>query len=200
MKKMTLLFSVAAIGLIFMVSSCTSVNLTSWKDPGTNVQVKHVFILAMFDKLEVTQPVEQYTANYFTAHGLACTKSLDVIAPGQQLSETELQQKVTAAGADAVLVFVPKTSDQSLDYNPPTYAGAYRGWYGGVYAVSPGYYSVSTTYHCQANLYLVNGNKLIWTGDLSSTDPTSIEDAASHMAQSIYNDWVKNNLVTAPAK
>jgi hypothetical protein len=69
-----------------------------------------------------------------------------------------------------------------------------------MYSVSPGYYSESTTYRVQANLYTTSDEKLIWTGDLSTTDPSSVETAALQIAQSIYDDWLKNGLVKPVAK
>ena len=122
------------------------------------------------------------------------------MAPGQQYSNDELKQKVAGMQADAVLIFIPKAADKSVNYTPPTYTGYYRGWYGGMYSVSPGYYSESTTYRAQANLYTTSDEKLIWTGDLSTTDPSSVETAALQIAQSIYDDWLKNGLVKPVAK
>ena len=195
MKKLNVVSFVFTLIALFLISSCTTVNLTSWKDPGSNAQVNHVFVLGLFDKLEVLKPVEENVSAYFSAHGLQCSKSLDYIAPNQSISEQELKDKVVSVGADAVLVFSPKGADKSVNYTPPTYGGYYRGYWGGYYAASPGYYSESTTYHVQANLYSAADDKLLWTGDISTTDPSSIEVAASQIAQSIYNDWVKQGLV-----
>ena len=200
MKKLNLLLVIVVLGTLSLIYSCTTVNLTSWKDPGSNTQINNVVVLGLFEKLEVAKAVEENVVSYFTSHGLKCTKSLDFMAPGQQYSNDELKQKVAGFGADAVLIFVPKAADKSVNYTPPTYTGYYRGWYGGMYSVSPGYYSESTTYRVQANLYTTADEKLIWTGDLSTTDPSSIETAAMQIAQSVYDDWVKNNIVKAAEK
>jgi hypothetical protein len=84
-----------------------------------------------------------------------------------------------------------------VNYTPPTYNGFYRGYYGGIYSVSPGYYSESTTYNVQANLYSVSEEKLIWTGDISTTDPGSIEAATYDISKEIYADWVRNQIVVS---
>jgi hypothetical protein len=191
------LMAMAATGMLAL-SSCTTVNLTSWKDPGSNAQINKLVVMALFDKLEYAKPFEETTASYWTTKGLKCVKSLDFMAPGQQFTSEELKEKVAQQGADAIVIFTPKSADKSVNYTPPTYTGYYRGWYGGLYSVSPGYYSESTTYHVQANLYTISDDKLIWTGDLSTTDPGSIEMAASKMAQGIYNDWIKNKIVSSP--
>jgi hypothetical protein len=200
MKRFSVSLFVLAAGFLFLVSSCTTVNLTSWKDPAVTAPVKSVFVLTLFEKLDVSKPFEEYTASTFATGGLTTFKSLDYMAPNQGLSADELESKVKSLGADVVLVYAPKGKDNTVNYTPPTYSGFYGGYRGGIYSVSPGYYSESTTYHIQANLYSVQDGKLIWTGDLSSTDPTSAESAAYEVAKSIYNDWVKNNLVVKPAK
>jgi hypothetical protein len=61
--------------------------------------------------------------------------------------------------------------------------------------VSPGYYSESSTYHIQANLYSVADEKLMWTGDLNTTDPGSVEAAVYEISKEIYQDWVKNQII-----
>jgi hypothetical protein len=42
-------------------------------------------------------------------------------------------------------------------------------------------------------LYEVNNNILLWSGDLSITDPTDINSAAQQVAQAMFNDWVASN-------
>lgn len=200
MKKLSVSLFVFAAGMLFLVSSCTTVNLTSWKDPGATAPVKSVFVLTLFERLDVTKSFEEYTASTFATGGLTTFKSLDYIAPNQALSAEELEAKVKSLGAETVLVYAPKGKDNTVNYTPPTYSGFYGGYRGGIYSVSPGYYSESTTYHIQANLYNVADGKLIWTGDLSSTDPTSADAAAYEVAKSIYNDWVKSKLIVKPAK
>ncbi len=183
-----------------MITSCTTVNLTSWKDPASTAKVQHVVILTLFERLEYAQPFENQMASYLTDQGLQVTKSLDFMPPNQNMSDDELKAKISGFGADAVLVFSPKGADKSVNYTPPTYHGYYRGYWGGVYAASPGYYSESTTYRIQSNLYSATEEKLIWTGDLTTTDPGSIDAAAYEMSRKIYADWVKNQIVIPSAK
>jgi len=102
MKKLNLLLVTFVLGALALIYSCTTVNLTSWKDPGSNAQINNVVVLGLFEKLEVAKAVEESVVSYFTAHGLKCTKSLDFMAPGQQYSNDELKLKVAGLGADAV--------------------------------------------------------------------------------------------------
>ncbi len=197
MKNIVLALS---LGSLLLLSSCTTINLTSWKDTSSDIKVDHVVVLALFEKLEYTKAMEENVAEYFNAKSLKCTKALDFMAPNQEYSNEELKHKVEAYGADAILIFVPKGADKSVNYTPPTYSGYYRGYRGGVYSVSPGYYSESTTYHVQANLYAIEDEKLIWTGDISTTDPASIDKATFYIAQKVYDDWQKNSLISVPAK
>jgi hypothetical protein len=195
MKKNYLYLFILAFGTIILISACTTVNLTSWKDPNAKTQVKNLVVMALFEKLGAASAFENTFADYFNGKGIYVKKSLDFMAPNQPYSNEELKQKLEAQGADAVLIFSPRSADKSLNYTPPTYSGYYRGYYGGAYSVSPGYYSESTTYRVQANLYTLADEKLIWSGDLSTTDPSSVEAAASQVAYKIYEDWTKNDML-----
>jgi hypothetical protein len=197
MKKNQISLLILLVGFLFVMSSCTTVRLTSWKDESSAAKVNNIVVFALSDKLEYSQAIEDAVKTKLTEKGLKCTKSLEFMAPNQQYANEELKEKVLSLGADAVLIFVPKGQDKSVNYTPPTYSGYYRGWYGGAYAVSPGYYSESTTYNIQANLYTVSDEKLVWTGDLSTTDPGSIQAVSYEIANSVYNDWLKRGLVTA---
>jgi hypothetical protein len=102
---------------------------------------------------------------------------------------------MNSLGADALIVFTPRGVDKSLNYTPSTYSGFYGGYRGGYYNVSPGYYSESSTYHLQANLYSATDEKLIWSGELNTTDPSSVEAAVYEVSKEIYRDWVKYQIV-----
>jgi hypothetical protein len=197
MKFKTLFIATLTVSVLAV--SCSSVMLTSWKDPGTNTTISNVMVIALFEKLEFSKPFEENMVAYFTSKGLKASKSLDFMAPNQSLSDEELKAKVLASGADAVLVFTPRGADKTVNYTPPTYNGFYRGYYRGAYSVTPGYYTESTTYNVQANLYTVSDEKLIWTGDISATDPSSIEAATIDISKNIYADWVKNQVVVQQA-
>ncbi len=198
--KSKALFTALFISVAMVISSCTTVNLTSWKDPASTATVNHVVILTLFERLDYTRTFEDQLASYFTSKGLTCTKSLDFMPPNQNFSDEELKQKISGFNADAVLVFSPRGADKSVNYTPPTYNGYYRGYWGGMYSVSPGYYTESTTYRIQSNLYTIADEKLIWTGDISTTDPGSIEAAAYEVARKIYDDWAGNRIVKPAAK
>jgi hypothetical protein len=202
MKKMKLLVLLTGVMLFMVLFSCTTVNLTSWKDPGVSAQVSKVFVLALSERLEFSTKFEQNTASYLNSQGLQCFQSLDYFAPNQPFTVEQLKAKLDELGADALIVFAPKGVDKSVDYTPPTYSGFYGGYRGGYYNVSPGYYSESSTYHLQANLYSVSDEKLIWTGDLNTTDPGSVEAAVYEVSKVIYKDWVKCQIVkpTSSAK
>jgi hypothetical protein len=195
MKKMKLSVLLSGIILFMVLFSCTTVNLTSWKDPSISTQVNKVFVLALFERLEFTTSFENNATSYLTSKGMQSLKSLDYFAPNQQFTVDELKAKLNSLGVDALLVFAPKGVDKSVNYTPPTYSGFYGGYRGGYYNVSPGYYSESSTYHIQANLYSVADEKLMWTGDLNTTDPGSVEAAVYEISKEIYQDWVKNQII-----
>jgi hypothetical protein len=208
MKKQHLLFFVAAIIAVLVITSCTApITLTSWKNQDDHSKISKVVVMALFGKLEYTKPVEQYVAAYFNKQGLKSIEALDFLNPTKKYEEAEIKSKLDSLGADAMVVFTYKGTDVSQNYVPATYYGYcggpwgygygyYYGWGGGV--TSGGYWMTTKTVNLKASLYTTSVQKTkgaIWTADITVTDPSYIDQAATNVAQQIYLDWQKNQLL-----
>ena len=208
MKNQHLLFLTAAIIAAFVISSCTApITLTSWKNQEDNSKISKVVVMALFGKLEYTKPVEQYVAACFNRQGLKSIEALDFLNPAKKYEEAEITSKLDSLGADAILVFTYKGTDISQNYIPPTYYGycggpwgygygSYYGWGGGL--TSGGYWSTTRIVNIKASLYTTSVQQkkgAIWTADITITDPQYIDQAANNVAQQIYFDWQKNQLL-----
>jgi hypothetical protein len=208
MKKMNLLFLTGAILTAFLITSCTApITLTSWKNQGDNSKISKVVVMALFGKLEYTKPVEQYVAAYFNKQGLKSIEALDFLNPTKKYQESEIKSKLDSIGADAILVFTYKGTDVSQNYIPPTYFGycggpwgyGYGSWYGwGGGITSGGYWSTTRMVNIKASLYTTAAQTTkgaLWTADITITDPQYIDQAATNVAQQVYLDWQKNQLL-----
>ena len=195
MKKIIHFLSVIALAGILLFSACSPVTMTSWSSPDIKQQVSSVFILTLFEKLQYMQPFQQTMAANFNGKGIKSLQSLNYMEPFKQYEMAVFQKMIDSLGVDAVLVFSYKGTDVSVNYSPPTYGGFYRGYYGGVYAASPGYWTETNTVNLRASLYEVKEDKLIWTGDFQITDPTDVNQVANQVANEIYTDWQKKIIV-----
>lgn len=208
MKKQHLLSLAMAIAIALVISSCTApITLTSWKNQADNSRVSKVVVMALFGKLEYTEPVEQYVSAYFNRQGLKSIQALDFLNPTKKYSEADIRSKLDSLGADAILVFTYKGTDVSQSYVPSTYYGYcggpwgygygyYYGWGGGISA--GGYWMTTKTVNIKASLFTTAEQKTkgaLWTADITFTDPQYIDQAATLAAQQIYADWQKNQIL-----
>ena len=198
MKTAKIATGLCTLALLFLLIGCSSpVSLTSWKNPNENKQISNVVVIALFDKLNYIQSMEDAFYNTFTGQGLKSVKSLSFMVPFQTYQMTDLKKKLDSLGADGLLILTSKGADVSVDYNAPTYYGFY-GRFGGGIAATGGSVYTSTTYNVRGNLYSAQDEGLLWTGDLAVTDPNDVGGAMNQMAQSVFADWVKNNLLKNP--
>jgi hypothetical protein len=215
MKRITLRTSLLFIAAAFIVTSCTTpVTLTSWKNPKENVQIGNVMVWAMFDKLEYQKPFEQYACNYFGTRGMKAIQSLSFLPPGQKYELNVLEKKFDSLGVDGILIISYKGTDKSESYVPqtvsvyPDYYNSYYGYYNYGYSMYGGYGTVSTggywvtssVIHLKATLYDNADNNLLWTADITVTDPQYIDEASYRIASEVYADWQANNLLKAKTK
>jgi len=222
MKTKKLLFGLLAVVTAFVIYSCGSpVSITSWKNPAINAQISNVVVIPLFDKLEYIKPFEQSMVSYFTAQGLKSIGSLDFLDPNVKYTVDDIKKKCDSLGADGILVVNYTGTDKTQNYIPPTtyttggfgsyWGGGYWGggyWGGGYYGGWPGYYGSTVTtggywtttsvVNLKASLYTKVSNDALWTCDISVTDPNYVDQAATTIAQDIYADWVKNNLLKYP--
>jgi hypothetical protein len=193
MKKIS--FTIAAIMCVvtlLFVSCSTPVGISSWKNPQADKQISKVVVMALLEKLTYMQPFEQISVNYFNSQNLKSIGSLTFMAPFQKYTSAELQTKFDSVGADALLILAYKGKDVDINTTSGFYGGYYGRWGGG------GQVWTTTTVSLRAQLYEVKNDVLLWTGDLTLTDPDDVSTSCQQVAQAIYADWLKNNLLKNP--
>jgi len=214
MKARKIYFALLAVVAVFVFTSCgSSVTLTSWKNPAVNTQISKVVVMPLFEKLEYMKPFEQSMDTWFNSKGLKAVGSLDFLNPNVKYPIDDIKRKCDSLGADAILVFIYKGTDKSENYIPPTtyatggwggywgggywgggYYGGYYGGYGGA-VTTGGYWTTTSVINLQAKLYTKASKDAVWTAEISVTDPNYVDQAAVTIAQQIYADWQKNNLL-----
>ncbi|MCX6276545.1 MAG: hypothetical protein NT004_00430 [Bacteroidetes bacterium] len=220
MKTRKLYFALIAVVAAFMLTSCgSSVTLSSWKNPAVNTQISKVVVMPLFEKLEYMKPFEQSMDLWFNNKGLKAIGSLDFLNPNIKYPIDVIKHKCDSLGADAILVFIYKGTDKSENYIPPTtYAtGGWGGYWGGGYwgggywggggfdggyyggaVTTGGYWTTTSTVNLQAKLYTKATKDAVWTAEIAVTDPNYVDQSAVAIAQQIYADWQKNNLLKFP--
>ncbi len=215
MKKILFVAAAAALALL---CSCSSTSLvTSWKAAnapkvGTYQKVMVVGMMGAKD-LEMRQKGEAAVVQTLAKSGVAAVSSYELLGPKEfrKMSEQEVVAKLKNDSVDAVMFVVLLDRAKEKDWVPGAvyytpYAGAYYGcyWchynmmYGRVY--SPGYFSTTTTYILEVDLYSVADNKLQYSAHIKSVDPNSVASLSQNFSNLVINDLTKKGLIEAPQK
>jgi hypothetical protein len=205
MKKQIRLIAASIIVLAFIVTSCeTPLKMTTWTNPKGGLQVSKIAVWGMFDKLEYQKTFEQCVTSYINSHGLKAIEMLSVLTPGQKYSEAQLEKLYDSTGVDGILMVTYEGTDKNEKYIPQTayvssydyYAWGYPMYgYGSSVVTTGGYWSVSSVVNLRANLYHKNKKDLLWSGEISVTDPKYIDQVSYKIASNVIADWQKNNLI-----
>ncbi|MBE0646555.1 MAG: hypothetical protein IH596_02105 [Bacteroidales bacterium] len=209
-KSFFLSLGITAVAMAFILSGCSPVTLTSWKNPKVNEQIGKVVVWGMFNKLEYEKPFEDAMVSYLNYKGMKAISALTFLNPTVKYEYKDLERMIDSIGADGILIFSYKGTDKEKDYVPvstsiyPDYYYNYYGYYNWYYpyyspgysvVTSGGYWTTTTIVNLTANLYGNSKDELIWTAQVSVTDPDYIDTAATEVAKQVYQDWAKNGIL-----
>lgn len=214
MCKNLMLFS------MLLIAACgTSTYITgSYKAPGvTTVSYKKVCIAVLTANTVVKQKVESGLAQYFNSKGIATVKSIDVFPPdfhtsGNDKDKDTVLKIIRRAGCDGIFTIALEDKETDTHYVPgtasiyPSVRVAYYGAFGTYYRYgyntfySPGYYTTDKTYYLETNLYDVADEKLIWSAQSKTYNPSSLDSFLQDYEQAITKQVIKDGLVAPQAK
>ncbi len=201
---------ILAVAMTFILSGCSPVTLTSWKNPKVNEQISKVVVWGMFKKLEYEKPFEDAMVAYLNSKGMKAISALDFLNPNVKYEYQDLERMIDSVGAEGILIFAYKGIDKEKDYVPvstsiyPDYYNNYYGYYNWNYpfygpgynvVTSGGYWTTTTVINLTANLYGNKKDELLWTAQVSITDPEYVDTSSTEIAKSVYRDWLKSDIL-----
>lgn len=198
--------------VIFVIASCSSTMITSsWKSPqATNLGSKKIMVIALLpDKNRaLQQSMENQLVSELKERGVQALSAFTTFGPKfSPQDEEKALKKLDEKGVHAVLTIVLLNKDKDKQFNPGNASiypvGYYRSWFGYYQTVysrvySPGYYTSSTKFFWESNLYDMdgtNGKKLLYSAQSQSFDPSSISKLATEYSNKIVNDMAKQGLL-----
>ncbi len=189
-----------------MLTSCgSSTHITgSWIDPKVpSPKFDKVLVIALVQNESTRRIIEDHVASY-SPKFMTSFNSLPTKASFE--NEEVIKSVVSKNNVDAVLTYklVDKTTEESYvsgSYTPyyPYYGGL--GFYGGYYPMmynnfyTPGYYTQSTYYFVEVNVFNVESNKLVWSGITKSYEPHNIEKVIDDISQAAIERMKQDGLV-----
>lgn len=197
---------------VIAISCATSTKITSsWMAPVEKVAQKadKILVLAMLPEKDraMRESIEQELTKSLQAEGYQAVSAFAAFGPqsfkGQneqqvmaQMKDLNIQRVITVAMLDKEKerTYTPGRVDYfpSIGYNP--FWRRYVYYYDRVY--NPGYYSNSTNYFVESNLYDVGSNRLLYSVQSKTFDPSSMEDLARTYSKAIIKDMEKNGIIS----
>jgi hypothetical protein len=204
--KTSLLFTL--LGMLFFLTGCSSVSLIgTWMDPEVkSIEGKNIAIFCLTPRLDVRDRIETELSNAFQAKGVNAMRSLDFITPGKM--DKEIIEMILEKNGVTGVILVSLLDTQketyyvpgSTTYYPAHYGRPYYGYYGSVYTnvYDPGYYQTTTSYFLELNAYRLSDEKLAYSAQSKTVDPTSLDKFAYDYARAIVDDLVSKGVMGTP--
>ena len=203
--KISILFAV-----VLLIASCSgNTKITSsWKSPeATNLDSKKVMVVALLPEKdrELQKNMEDQLVEELKAKGVEAVSAFATFGPKYfPQDEQKALDKLHETGIDGVLTIVLLDKTKEKSFNPGRVdifpVGYYRTWFGYYRTVysriyTPGYYTTSTKLYWESNLYDLTGNKLLYSAQSESFDPSSVMQLASDYSKKIIGDMARQGLV-----
>ena len=201
MKKMKLIFT--AFAAMFILSCTSTQVISSYKDEKTAaIDYKKILIFGIFPQKErgLRQETENHLASRLKDLGYNALTAMDEYGPKafEKIEEAKLTEMVKSGGYDAIITTalldtkddkvyqqgtvryqpVGETYDRFGRYSSTIYSRVYE----------PGYYTTSTNYVLETNLYTVSSGRLVYSVQTKAYNPSSAGSLANDNSKQIVKD------------
>jgi hypothetical protein len=209
MRRVSVLACVATAAMLIAACSSTKI-LTSWKaEDFTSQKLNKVLVIGMMGARdqEIRQTVENAMVEQLKANGVNAVAATQQYGPRtfRDMKEEDAVKMVAGDSFDGVLVIELIDKNKEKYYTPGyvsyTPYGAIRGHWWPHYAVlydriySPGYYTTSTNYTLEVNLYDAKKEKLDYSAQARSFDPGSPNNLATDFSKTVVADMLKQGII-----
>lgn len=204
MKNISLTGSLMLI--LFIISGCSNTKLlTSWKAPDEPAPAfKKVLVIAlMTDKdRKLRENVENVIVKDLQANGINAGSALAEYGPKafDEKNENAALKVIQDKGYDGTftIALLDKSKEKRynpgmITYRPIRFWGYYRSVFARVY--EPGYYAVSNQFILEANFYNLNPDKLIYSAQTKTVDPSSPLSLATEFSTKLFADMKQKGLI-----
>lgn len=202
------------ISLFIIIGTClsgcapTTQITASWKNPEMGGKsYNSVMVAALTQNLRAKQTVENDLAAALSAIGVEVGESSEAFAPNftddQMQDKEELLKGIRQDQYDGILTvsLIDKESEShyvqgSHGYVPVTryiWYGNFWGYYTTMYPsiYQPGYYIEEKTYFMETNLYDATSEKLVWSAQSRSYNPSDLERFSEEFAELMVQELQK---------
>lgn len=197
--------------LVLLASGCGASKITStWKAHAGNPPVYHkILVLGIINARDrsIQENMEKHMVGDLNNLGYQAISSLQEYGPKafDKMTETTALSKLEDSGVDAVLTIVLLSKSRRRQYvpapviYPPTASEYNRFWsyqsnlQGAIY--EPGHYLINTRYFWESNLYDMKTQKLMYSAQTESFDPSQPASLGHEYGKLIIKNMVKEGVL-----
>ncbi|WP_228527722.1 hypothetical protein [Pararhodonellum marinum] len=184
----------------------------SWKSPeAAETGYQDLYVVALINENMVAKKtIEDDIDQLLREKGIQAESNLENIQPGLSRKKDNIDEVVQAikeSGSDGIMtvaVLVKSTETRYVPgstnyYNPMLYGG--YGRFGGYYGLyqpmvsSPGYYETDNNYFLEINLYDTSTEKLVWSAQSQTTNPSNIDTAAKAFSKKVVEQLIDDGII-----
>lgn len=155
---------------------------------------------------DMARQMENHLAGDLKRRGYTAVTCSDQFEPGafDGIKEEDAIKKLKSKNIDAVLTIVLLDKKKELIYihantnsSPGIYSNRFWGYYSRMQSriYEPGYYTESTTWFWESNLFDIESKELLYSVQTKSFNPSSTTKLAHEYGQKIVTDMVKQQLI-----
>ena len=210
MNRVAKLLLIASLALLAVSCTASTKMIGVWSDPAYQAQPTHKLLVIGIGQNEgMVKLFESEMGKAFGQYKISVVPGTTVFPVGQPIDTTVGRPYCHDNGIDLVsvtrVVGISKESEYvpgDMYYAPaPAYYGFYPYYYSSYsMASTPGYmreYKVATV---ETNVYQVSTEKLVWSGQSKTMDPSSINSAMTDIATLLVSEMDRSGLFAAEKK
>ncbi len=197
------------LAVVLLMASCTTTQIvSSWtmSNPPADVAKKMLVVGVMQDRGQ-RDNIEQAMVAELNKAGISSASAMTLFGPNgfQGLKEEQINEKLKNSGYSSVMIVSLVDKKREASFSPGYYYSApypvgyslyYRRYmYAYDYMYTPGYFSVSTNYVLQADLYTATPDQLVYSAQTQTYDPENAQDLATSFAKAIVTDMKTKKLI-----
>ncbi|MEO7044144.1 MAG: hypothetical protein ABI091_02470 [Ferruginibacter sp.] len=205
---MKLIKSIIPVLLLFLLSCNTTKVTSSWQaDDAVNNNFNKIIVYGIFNQKDRTmrETVENEMVAQLNSLGYNAVSALAQYGPKAfaKVKEDDIANELKSSGFDAVITTTLLDKSKQKNYTPgnvsytPIGVRRFGRYYSTVYdrVYQPGYYTTSTNYFLESNLYDLNNSELKYSVQSKAFDPSSSASLAYDYSKKIVKDMQKKKIL-----
>lgn len=201
---------IAGLSVVLVCSACASTPfVSSWRAPDAEpLQIvgAKVAAVAMIDQVASRRAAEDAIARELTARGAVGVPMYTVYPNESPSDEPAAREALEREGFTGLVVFRPVSTEHEIVSTPMYWGPGYSMYWGGYYRYGWGmpWYGAevhtNTVVSVETLVYSLRQNMLVWGGQSTTTNPSSVDRLVRDTAQKVTKELERQGLLAAPKR